>query len=245
MGISGGALPGMRVLIVEDTAAEAELFADLVAHRGHDPIVAASAEAALDSLAAASPDAVLLDIFLPGMSGLEFLRVLSARQHRLPVVAISGVASEAEARQCLELGAMEFLPKPFTVNQLEMILDFLEAQLLIRRLTDDIRTVNRRRYPRVKVSLDVTLEDLAGGQWRGQSVDLSPFGLKVRSSANTKPGGTARLSFSPPDGDGRIAVLSLMVRKDPDGLDFAFINLTNSDFTRLKNFVDSSHRPAS
>ena len=83
----------MRVLIVEETPAEAELYADLIAQHGHDPVVAASAEAALDSLAVNRPDAVLLDLFLPGMSGVEFLRVLSERRLPVPVVAISGVAS--------------------------------------------------------------------------------------------------------------------------------------------------------
>ena len=232
----------MRVLIVEDAPDEAELFADLIAHQGHDPIVAASAEAALESLATASPDAVLLDLVLPGMSGLEFLKVLAARRQRLPVVAISGLASEDQARQCLALGAVEFLPKPLTVDQLEMVLTFLEAQLLAQRLTEDAPNANRRRYPRVKVSFDVTLEDLLGRHWRGQSVDLSPFGLKVRSAATTRTGATARLSFSPPDGDPRISVLSVMVRSDPDGQAFAFINLTNSEFTRLKSFVDARLR---
>lgn len=229
----------MRVLIVEDMPAEADLFADLVAHHGHDPIVAASAEAALDSLATAAPDAVLLDMYLPGMSGLELLRVLSERPQRCPVVVISGVATEEQARRCLELGAVEFVPKPLTIDQLKLLLDFLEAQLLIRRFTGEMQGVNRRRYARAKVSLDVMVEDPGGRQWEGQAVDLSPFGVKLCAAGAVPPGATARLSFTPPDGDKRITVLALMVRKDPDGQAYAFINLTSSDFTRLKNFVDA------
>ncbi len=229
----------MRVLIVEDTSAEAELFADVVAQHGHDPIVAASAEAALDTLAASPPDVVLLDLFLPGMSGVEFLQVLSERRQPVPVVAISGVATEDQAKSCLKLGAVEFLPKPLTVNQLEMILDFLEAHLLAHRFGEETWTANRRRYPRVKAVVEVTLEDLMGGRWHGQSVDVSPFGLKVHSAAKVEPGGTVRLSFSPSAGESRITVLALVVRKDPDGLAFAFINLANADFDRLRQFVDS------
>lgn len=229
----------MRVLIVEDVPAEAELFADLVAHHGHDPIVAATAEAALESLAASSPDAVLLDMFLPGMSGLELLQILSERRQQCPVVVISGVATEDQARRCLELGAVEFVPKPLTIDQLKLLLDFLEAQLLTRRLSGQTQTANRRRYARAQVALDVTLEDTTGRQWQGQSVDLSPFGMKLLSARPLEPGGTARLSFDPRDGNGRITVLALMVRKDPDGQAYAFINLTNGDFTRLKTLVDS------
>ncbi len=229
----------MRVLIVEETPAEAELFADLVAHHGHDPVLAASAEAALDSLAASPPDVVLLDLFLPGMSGVEFLRVLSQRPQPLPVVAISGIATEVEARQCLQLGAVEFLPKPLSIAQLEMILDFLELQVLTRRFTEDVLRLNQRRYPRVQVSLEVKVDRSAASESRSQSVDLSPFGLKLRSATEAEPGATVRLSFRPSDVDPLISVQSLLVRSDPDGQAFTFVNLTDPDFQRLRKFVDS------
>ena len=229
----------MRVLIVEDTLAEAETFADLVTHHGHQPIVVRSAEAALDSLTVSPPDAILIEMYLPGMSGLEFLRVLSERRQRLPVVTMSGVISEAEARQSLKLGAVEFLPKPLSSDQLGVVLDFLELQVLTRQFTEDVMRLNQRRYPRVEVSLDVKVEQAAAGTSRGRSVDLSPFGVKLRSAGEVEPGGTVRLTFSPPDGDPLISVQSLLVRKDPDGYAFTFINLTNPDFLRLKRFVDS------
>lgn len=229
----------MRVLIVEETPAEAERYADLVARYGHDPVVATSAEAALDSLAVNRPDAVLLDLFLPGMSGVEFLQVLSERRLPVPVVAISGVANETEARRSLELGAVEFLPKPVPVNQLEMILDFLELQVLTRQFTEDVLKLSRRRYPRVEVSLEVKIDEPTAGQLRAQSLDLSPFGLKLRSAAQVQPGGTVRLSFRPADGEPLISVQSLLVRKDFDGQAFTFVNLTNPDFQRLQKFVDA------
>jgi DNA-binding response OmpR family regulator len=229
----------MRVLIVEDAPVEAKLYADLVLHHGHDPIVAASAEAALESLAVTRPDAVLLDLLLPGMSGVEFLRVLSERRQPVPVVAISGIASEEEARLSLELGAVEFLSKPVPVNQLEMILDFLELQVLTRRFTEDVLTLSRRKYPRVQVSLEVKVDEPMVGQLEAQSVDLSPFGLKLRSAAQVQPGSTVRLAFRPADGEPLISVQSLLVRKDSDGQAFTFVNLTNPDFQRLQKFVDA------
>jgi CheY-like chemotaxis protein len=201
--------------------------------------VAASAEAALESLAVTRPDAVLLDLLLPGMSGVEFLRVLSERRQPVPVVAISGIASEEEARLSLELGAVEFLSKPVPVNQLEMILDFLELQVLTRRFTEDVLTLSRRKYPRVQVSLEVKVDEPMVGQLEAQSVDLSPFGLKLRSAAQVQPGSTVRLAFRPADGEPLISVQSLLVRKDSDGQAFTFVNLTNPDFQRLQKFVDA------
>jgi CheY-like chemotaxis protein len=229
----------MQVLIVEDRPAEAESSADLVSQHGHQPTIVRSAEAALDSLTVSPPDAILLEMYLPGMSGLEFLRVLSDRRQRCPVVAMSGAVSEAEARQSLKLGAVEFLPKPLSVDQLGVVLDFLELQVLTRRFTEDVMKLNRRRYPRMAISLDVQVEDAAAGAAAGRAVDLSPFGLKVRSAGEVAPGSTVRLSFRPPDGEPLISVLSLLVRRDPDGDAFTFINLTNPDFLRLKKLVDS------
>ncbi len=228
----------MELLIVEDVAAEAEMVADMVRHHGHQATVAATAEVALERVLAASPDAVLLDLRLPGMHGLEFLRILAECRVGVPVVAISGAVTEDEARRSLELGAVEFLPKPLTLDQLRVVLDFLELGVLTRRLTGDLARLNRRRYPRVAVALDVVLEQAGAPEERGQSVDVSPFGLKVRFAAEVQPGGTVRLSFQPPDGQRRLSVLSLVVRQDPDGAAASFIDLTHEDFQRLKRFVD-------
>ncbi len=233
----------MRVLIVEDFADQAEVVAEMVRSQGHDPIVVASAEAALDVLRTSLPDAVLLDLYLPGMKGEDFLRDLSDRRLSLPVVAVSGVASEEEARRSLELGAVEFLPKPFRLDDLALLLRLLELGLFTRRLGEDLAQVNRRRSPRLTVSLEVTVDQPDGAPLLGESVDLSPFGLKMRLTARVQPNGVVRLLFSPPDGEGPISVLSVVVREDPDGPALSFVNLTQPDFQRLKALVDRRHRP--
>ncbi len=231
----------MRVLIVEDLADQAEVVAEMVRSQGHDPIVVASAEAALDVLRTSLPDAVLLDLYLPGMKGEDFLRDLSNRRLSLPVVAVSGVASEEEARRSLELGAVEFLPKPFRLDDLALLLRLLELGLFTRRLGEDLAQVNRRRSARLTVSLEVTVDQPEGAPLLGESVDLSPFGLKMRLAARVQPNGVVRLLFSPPDGAAPISVLSVVVREDPDGPALSFVNLTQPDFQRLKRLVDARH----
>jgi hypothetical protein len=67
---------------------------------------------------------VLLDIHLPGMSGLDFLRLVQTS--RIPVVAISGVVTEDQARECLRLGAIDFVQKPVPFEHLKEILACLE-----------------------------------------------------------------------------------------------------------------------
>ena len=100
----------------------------------------------------------------------------------------------------------------------------------------------RRRHPRARVSWNVTVwkvsvQDDAGTQWDGMSVDLSPGGLKVRFGGDLEPGTMVTLIFSPPDGHPIISALSAVVRRDREGHAFAFASLSYADFVRLRKFV--------
>ena len=102
----------MRILIVEDERDLGQVFGDYVVSLGHQAEVVDTAEAALDRLRVARPDAIVLDVKLPGMSGLEFMRLSVVRDSGVPVIVVSGHATEIQARECLRLGALEFLTKP-------------------------------------------------------------------------------------------------------------------------------------
>src|ERR1051325_4354648 len=123
----------MRVLVVEDEASLGEVFRDFLAEMGHDATVVRTAEAALRTLDAEStadgpgPDAIILDINLPGMSGLDFLQLRPVRESGLPIVAISGVATESQARECLRLGSIDFVGKPVPLERLSDVLGSVAA----------------------------------------------------------------------------------------------------------------------
>src|SRR5262249_11867228 len=112
------AMSALRILVVEDDERLAEIFRDFVAELGYQPTVVGSAEAALEVLTNARPDTILLDVRLPGMSGVEFLSLPAVRGSDVPVVVVSGVATEVEARACLKLGALDFIRKPVTLARL-------------------------------------------------------------------------------------------------------------------------------
>lgn len=124
----------LKVLVVEDERRVAETFSDFIRSQGHEPIVAESAEAGLELVDRVYPDAMILDIYLPGMSGVQLLQRLKDRQPPLPSVVISGVASDEEAGQCLQLGALDILRKPVSLSRLEATLGFLEMQAFDWRL---------------------------------------------------------------------------------------------------------------
>lgn len=227
----------MRVLIVEDETSLCEVFRDFVTELGHEPIMTTSAEAALEKLATERPDAILLDVRLPGMSGVELLGLPSVRQSGVPVVAISGVASEGQAVECLRLGALDFIRKPVSLDRLSVVLTFLEPFARARRREQGPRGLERRRAPRTAVSFPVRIVSEIGAIWTGTCVQLSATGLKVQSPVSLKPGGTARLSFTPPDGGAPIDVETIAVRRDRDTMAFWFRDLPSHEAQRLSSLV--------
>lgn len=228
----------MRVLIVEDSPDLCELFEDFLRELGHHARIARSAEAALAMLRTERPDLILLDVQLPGMSGLDFLQLRAVRDARIPVVAVSGVATESQARQCLKLGALDFLAKPVFLDRLSEVLACFEPYAIERRAEMAGRLVERRRAPRARIALPVTVREYSGDEWRTRSVDLSVSGIKIAPASGPRPGPAVKLSLAPPDDDPCDGLLSLLVRVDLDGYAFYFVNLSGLQAGRLARLVD-------
>src|SRR5919204_5650381 len=189
----------MRVLVVEDEEPLGQVFRDFLAELGHDALVVRSAEAALGTLHRQRPDAIILDINLPGMSGLDFLQLRPVRDAALPIVAISGVATESQARECLRLGALDFVGKPVPLDRLNELLTFLEPHALTRRRTESAKQ-ERRRGQRAQIGFPVRIVEYKGTAWDGTCEELSATGMKVRSRAGLTEGAAVKLMFTPPDG---------------------------------------------
>jgi CheY-like chemotaxis protein len=228
---------GMRVLIVEDDRSVGSVLQDFLLELGHESELVLSAEGALDRLQQNRPDLILLDFRLPGMNGLDFLQRPQVKDSRIPVILVSGIASEVQIDACLRLGAVEFVAKPIAFEHLHRILQSLEPQVLAREIETARRTAERRRTPRARVALPVRVRDVHGGEWETTSVDLSAGGIKVRSAGPSRPAATVELSFATPGVGDRFDVSSLLVRVDVDGYVFHFANLTRDQLERLTLLV--------
>src|ERR671937_2330980 len=215
----------MRVLVVEDEEPLGAVFRDFLAELGHDAVVVRSAEAALGTLERQRPDAIILDINLPGMSGLDFLQLRPVREAALPIVAISGVATESQALDCLRLGALDFVGKPVPLERLNEVLIFLEPHAINRTREDQARRAERRQAPRARVELPVSLHEYRGASWSGTCVELSATGMKVKTAAPLSSGVAIRCSFQPPDDGVPLDVISLVLRIAADGAALSFVNL--------------------
>ena len=103
-----------RILVVEDNAMNRRLVRDVLAFRGHEVVEAASVAEARAHLAEAPVDLVLLDIQLPGGSGVELLAELRADPARaeLPVVAVTAYAMASDRDRLLAAGFDGYIAKP-------------------------------------------------------------------------------------------------------------------------------------
>ena len=108
-----------RLLIVEDDAALAATLVESFARRGYDVRHAGSTEEAIELAEARAPDLALVDLKLPGRSGLECVQALAALNPAARIVVLTGFASIATAVEAIKLGAAHYLAKPATTSDIE------------------------------------------------------------------------------------------------------------------------------
>jgi DNA-binding response OmpR family regulator len=106
------------LLLVEDEAALARGLSDTFRDEGFDVRVVARGDEAGAAIREHRPDVVVLDILLPGRSGLDVLRDLRSAGNRVPVLMLTAKGEVVDRVVGLELGADDYLPKPFAVREL-------------------------------------------------------------------------------------------------------------------------------
>lgn len=106
------------ILIVDDDETVRDALHDLFEeeHRCH---MAETAEQAMKWLETEEYDVVLTDISMPGLSGVELLGVIQQQQANTPVIIISGLSDQEHARGLIDMGAFDYLVKPFRLEKVE------------------------------------------------------------------------------------------------------------------------------
>jgi len=139
-GIRWPSAPGVRwagmsstILIVEDEFAVARGIQYALQQEGYVVTVARSGEEGLDFAVHQAPDLVVLDIRLPGMDGFEVLRRLRASGAKMPVLVLTARDDEVDTVIGLELGADDYLTKPFGLREL-----MSRIRALLRRAYGDL-----------------------------------------------------------------------------------------------------------
>jgi serine phosphatase RsbU (regulator of sigma subunit) len=135
-----------KILIVDDVPLNVSLLEQVLEELGYQTVSATNGHAALESIAAAEPDLVLLDIMMPEMDGFEVLERLQANPawRDLPVIVISALHDLSDVVKGIERGAADYLSKPFE----PVLLQARIAALLEKKRLRDIETKYRKALER-------------------------------------------------------------------------------------------------
>jgi two-component system KDP operon response regulator KdpE len=109
--------PALRVLVVDDEPPIRKLLRMGLTTQGYQVIEAQNGRAAL-ALSAEKPDLIILDLGLPDMQGLDLLRTIRTQHEAVPIVVLSSRGDEAAKVQALDLGADDYVTKPFGMDEL-------------------------------------------------------------------------------------------------------------------------------
>lgn len=137
--------PRARILLVEDTASLAAVYAEYIRGAGYLADHAPNAEDALRRARAAPPDAALLDIRLPDGDGLSVLRALRREMPEVPAIVMTAHGSVATAVDAMRAGAADFLVKPFAAERLAVTLANVLERAALRREVRDLTAGRARR----------------------------------------------------------------------------------------------------
>ncbi|MES2129500.1 MAG: response regulator, partial [Pseudomonadota bacterium] len=158
-----------QVFIVEDEATLAGVVADYVRAAGHEATMFGDGAAALAAIRAHVPDAIVLDLMLPGLDGLSLCRAVRAFSD-VPIVMVTARVEEVDRLLGLDCGADDYLCKPFSPRE------------LMARLKAILRRVQRQASP--------FLVDAAGQRiaLHGQWLDLTPSEYAILAAMARRSG---------------------------------------------------------
>jgi DNA-binding response OmpR family regulator len=108
----------MRILVVEDDVQLAKQVASALTEAGHDAVIVHNGERALDKAKETPFDLIMLDIILPGMDGFDILRHLRSHHMASRVLMLTAKGEVKDRVTGLQLGADDYLPKPFVMREL-------------------------------------------------------------------------------------------------------------------------------
>ena len=117
-----------RVLVVEDNPLNMKLFSAMIAAEGYEVLEATSGRDGLEMAQRQHPDLIIMDIQLPGMSGIEVAQRLKAdtATHGIPIIATTAFATRGEEETIMRSGCDAYMAKPIAISQfLELIESFM------------------------------------------------------------------------------------------------------------------------
>jgi two-component system nitrogen regulation response regulator NtrX len=135
-----------RILVIDDEAAIRDSLKMILEYEDYQFVGAASGQDGLTIVQRERPDAVLLDIKMPGMDGMEVLRKLNAIDETLPVIMISGHGGTATAVEAIKSGAVDFFDKPLSTERVIVTLRNVLKQSELVAENRDLKVAMESKY---------------------------------------------------------------------------------------------------
>ncbi len=111
-----------RILVVDDDENIVQFLTSFLSKKGYELSSCMNGSTALEMIQNTKPDVVLLDIMMPGIGGIDALKVIKKTDPNIGVIMITGLLDEEIAKRTLELGAYDYIVKPFDLNYLQTVL---------------------------------------------------------------------------------------------------------------------------
>ncbi len=134
------------IMVVDDERDIRDSLSDVLRDEGYEVITAESAEEGLEKMATAPPDVVLLDIWMPGMDGVEMLKEVMSSYTNMPVIMISGHATIDTAVKTTRLGAYDFIEKPLSLDNIILTVSHALEQKSLKAENTALRESFKRDY---------------------------------------------------------------------------------------------------
>ncbi len=141
-------MAAVRVLIVDDETEFSEILAQRMETRGFEVATADSGQAGLDIVTKTWYDAIVLDLAMPGMDGIETLKRMLEINPDLQIILLTGQATIDKGVEAVKLGAVDFLEKPADLDKLVGKIkeaQLKKADLFERRLGDSISDIMKKK----------------------------------------------------------------------------------------------------
>ena len=135
-----------RILVIDDEAPIRESLRMILEYERYECVLAASGPDGLAQIKRDRPDAVMLDIKMPGMDGLEVLKAIRAADESLPVIMISGHGTHATAFEAAKAGAFDYVEKPLSSERVLMTLRHAFSVSALRSENRELKLAMESRY---------------------------------------------------------------------------------------------------
>lgn len=170
----------VRILVVDDDRAVRESLRRSLSFNGYSVELAQDGVEALEAISSDRPDALVLDVMMPRLDGLEVCRHLRSTGDDLPILVLTARDSVSERVAGLDAGADDYLPKPFALEEL-----LARMRALLRRRTLPDENADSRALIFADLSLDPVTREVSRGE-RSISLTRTEFSLLEMLIANPR-----------------------------------------------------------